>query len=476
MTTTPRLSDATLHLLGPEIGQPAYDRARVATGVVHFGPGAFHRAHQADAFDRVLAQDARWGIAGVGISSSAVADALRPQDGLYILETRDRRTAYRAIGAIRELLTGADARRIVALVAAPTTRMITTTVTEKGYTLDAEGRLDRAHPAVRADLAGEGRPASLVGWLVAGLAERRRRGGGPVTVASCDNLAENGRKLGAAVMDFAGECDPETARWIAEQVRFPSSMVDSITPATDDALRGRVAAAGGLHDAWPIQRERFTQWVIEDDFAAERPPLEIAGVRFTADVGAFEAAKLRLLNGAHSTLAYLGLLLGHRTVAEAMRDEGLARFVERMMRDDVAPSLVAPEGLPLDGYITAILERFANPAIEHRLAQIAWDGSQKLPYRLLDTIRDALAKGRAVGRLVVPVAAWLRFLAAAARDGTPVTDPLADRLIATAADPLAIVRIEAVFGTLSGDARFADAVRAAFDDMSDGAGVRRSLD
>jgi fructuronate reductase len=465
-----------MHLLGAGVARPPYDRTSVGVGVVHFGPGAFHRAHQADAFDQVLAEDARWGVAGVGISSSSVADALRPQDGLYVLATRDWQTEYRVIGAVRELLTRADERRIIDLVAAPTTGLITTTVTEKGYTLDTQGRLDRTHPAVRADLAGQRSPTSLVGWLVAGLAERRRRGGGPVTIASCDNLAENGRKLGAAVMDFAAESDSETARWIAEQVRFPCSMVDSITPATDEALRERVTAAGGLYDAWPIQRERFTQWVIEDDFAAERPPLEIAGVRFTADVGAFEAAKLRLLNGAHSTLAYLGLLLGHDTVAQAMRDDRLATFVERMMREDVAPSLVAPRGLPLDAYITAILERFANPSIEHRLAQIAWDGSQKLPYRLLDTVRDAIAQGRGTRRLAGPIAAWLRFIAIAARDGTPLTDPLADRLLATVADPMAILRIEGVFGRLSGEQHFAAQVQTAFDAMSDAASVRRSLD
>jgi fructuronate reductase len=252
--------------------------------------------------------------------------------------------------------------------------------------------------------------------------------------------------------------DPETARWIADRVTFPNAMVDSITPATDDALRRRIAEATGLEDAWPIQRERFTQWVIEDRFAGKRPELELAGVTFAGEVRPFETAKLRLLNGAHSSLAYIGLGRGLETVAEAMADRELAGFAERLMREDIAPSVTAPPGLDLPGYISDVLARFANPAIRHLLSQIAWDGSQKLPYRLLDTVRDALAAGRSVERLALPIAAWLRFLGRAARDGQAITDPMAGVLLERAGDWRSVVALREIFGELSSDQRFLRAV------------------
>lgn len=455
-----RLSDATLAQLPAAVARPAYDRARVRPGVVHFGPGAFHRAHQAAAFDTLLAHDPRWGITGVSLQSTSVADALAPQDGLYTLVTLDETIGFRVIGAIGRVLTGADRPAILAALAAPDTRIVSTTITEKAYCLAADGTLDMAHPAIAADLATPDAPRSAIGWLARGLAERRRQGLAGVTVLSCDNLTDNGRKLGAAVRAFAAATDPASERWIADVVRFPNAMVDSITPATDDALRARVAAATGLDDVWPIQREAFTQWVVEDDFAGERPALDRAGVTFTGDVHGYEAAKLRLLNGAHSTLAYAGLDRGHATVAEAMRDTALAGFVERLMLDDIASSLTPPAGLDLGAYAAAILARFRNPAIAHRLAQIAWDGSQKLPYRILGTVRDALAAGRPIDRLAVPIAAWIRFLRAAAARGDTITDPLADTLLPRAGSTDAILDLRDVFGDLADHAGFRAAVTA----------------
>lgn len=453
-----RLRNAAIARLPDGIGRPAYDRDAILPGVVHFGPGAFHRAHQAAAFDTLLGTDPRWGISGVSLNSTSVAEALNPQDGLYTLALLEADTEYRVIGSIVRVLTGGEREAILAAVAAPTTRIISTTVTEKGYCLRANGVLDFEHPAIAADLERPAEPRSAIGWIVAGLAARRRSGVGGVTVLSCDNLADNGRKVGAAVRAFAAAIDPDTARWIEQEVRFPNAMVDSITPATDDALRARVASAIGMEDAWPIQRERFTQWVIEDDFAGERPELERAGVTFTRDVRGYEAAKLRLLNGAHSTLAYIGLGLGYGSVAQAMADRRLAAFVDRMMREDISPSLSPPPGLDLHSYIDDILGRFANPAIEHRLSQIAWDGSQKLPYRILDTIRDARAAGRPIDRLAVPIAAWLRFIERAATRGEPITDPLADRLLTYGGDWRATLAMRQVFNELSSEDAFLDAV------------------
>ena len=425
----PRLSDAVLDQARPEVRRPDYDRSVVRIGVVHFGPGAFHRAHQAFYFDRLLGTDRSWGISAVSLRSPGVRDALQPQAGLYTLAALDRRTEFRVIGAIGELLVAPEEREaVLRRLASPEVRAVTMTVTEKGYCLNGAGELDLLHPDIVHDLAHPARPRSLVGWLLAGLRARRAAGVGGLTVISCDNLVDNGHRLGEAVRTLAGQSDPELARWIAQEVRFPRTMVDSITPATDDTLRARVEAETGLHDAWPIQREAFTQWVVEDVMRPDAPDLASVGVTLTDDVAAYDRAKLRLLNGAHSTLAYRGLLAGHETVADAMADPALARFVEAMMREDIAPTLTAPSGMDLGGYIDAVLERFRNPAIRHNLSQIAWDGSQKLPFRILGTVEDALASGRSVDRLASPLAAWMRFVRRQASAGVPIVDPLAETL------------------------------------------------
>jgi fructuronate reductase len=270
---------------------------------------------------------------------------------------------------------------------------------------------------------------SIVGWLALGLGDRRSAGLAPFVPLCCDNMVANGKKLRAAVLRFAERLDPELARWIASEAVFPDSMVDSITPASDDSLRALVRQATGFDDAIPVRREAYAEWVIEDVLPADAPDLAAAGVKLAADVGAWEKAKLRILNGAHSTLAYLGLLIGHETVADAMADAELARFVERLIREDIAASL-RPSPLDLEAYAGEILQRFRNPAIGHKLSQIAWDGSQKLPYRLLDTTADALAAGRPVARLAVPVAAWILFVQRQARAGVPIVDPMAAQLAA----------------------------------------------
>lgn len=468
-----RLSNATLADL-PAVARPEYDRSATTPGIVHIGPGAFHRAHQAAYVDSILGADPRWAISAVALNSTGVADALGPQDGLYTLALLDRDTSYRVIGSITELLTAHRRDAILSRIAAPTTRLVTTTVTEKGYHLDAGGALDLDHPAIVRELTGA-EPSTLSGWLVAGLAARRAAGGGAITFMSCDNLADNGHRFRRSVRDLAAARDPDLAAWIDDHVRFPSTMVDSITPATDDALRQSVRAATGLDDAWPIQREGFAQWVIEDDFAGDRPPLDAAGVQFTRDVRGFENAKLRLLNGAHSTLAYVGLLMGLVTVRDAMACQPLAAFAERLMRQDIAPSIQPPAEMDLATYIDAVLTRFANPAIAHQLAQIAWDGSQKLPYRLCDTIRDARAAGRSIERLAVPIAAWFRFLELRQRSGEQLVDPRADALLARAGDVAALLAMREVFGDLGEDAVFTAAVRRAYAALAPGEDLAAAL-
>ncbi len=470
-----RLSDATLAALPPEVEVPGYARADTRVGIVHFGAGSFHRAHQAAYIDALLASDPDWAICAVSLHSSGVRDALRPQDGLYTLALLDSQPRLRVIGAIRQVLCARDeGAAVMARLADPQVRLVTLTITEKGYCLSPDG-VDASHPDIVRDLATPDVPVSAIGWLAAGLRLRRERGLAPYTVLSCDNLADNGGRLRRAVLDYVRRLDPELAEWIAREVAFPRSMVDSITPATDEALRARVTEALGVTDAWPVQREPYTQWVVEDDFRNGRPPLEQAGVVMSGDIAGYDRAKLRLLNAPHSALAYLGTLMDLETVAEAMRQPALAGFVERLMRRDIVPSLSLPDGFDPDAYVDAILARFANPAIRHTLLQIAWDGSQKLPVRLLGTIAEALDAGRDIACLCLPVAGWVHFVRRQARRGVALVDPLADALAAignattgdAAHDVAAFLALDAVFAPLAGDARFVHALQDAYAALGD---------
>ncbi|MDE2050370.1 MAG: mannitol dehydrogenase family protein, partial [Gammaproteobacteria bacterium] len=409
--------------------RPGYRRPQTRIGTVHFGPGAFHRAHQAYYFDRLLENDPTRAICGVSLKTASLRDALAPQDGLYTLVELDEAPTLRVIGAMRELLVAAESPAAVSTrLCHPDTSVVTMTVTEKGYCLDGAGGLDFAHPDIAHDLSHPETPRSLIGWLVRGLELRRERGLSPYLVVSCDNLSSNGPTLRRAVLAFAARRAAALATWIEKRARFPRTMVDSITPATDQALRERVAQAIGLEDAWPVQRERFVQWVVEEVDFAGQPDWASVGATVSRDVTAYERAKLRILNGAHSTLAYVGLLAGLQTVAQAMAQPALRTFVERMMIEDIEPTLAVPQPGALAAYRQSILHRFENPAMRHLLAQIAWDGSQKLPIRILGTVADALRAGRPLTRLVVPIAAWMHFVRARARDGVAVVDPFAEQL------------------------------------------------
>ncbi len=472
------LSQSNLARLAPEVLRPAYDRGLITPGIVHLGPGAFHRVHQAWFVERLLPQDPRWGISAVSLRSPDVRDALAPQDGLYTLVTLDREISYQVIGALREVLVAPqDPQRVLQRLSAPTTRVVTMTVTEKGYCLTPDGNLDAAHPDIAHDLREPQAPRSLIGYLVEALDRMRDAKKDPPSIISCDNLVDNGLRLARAVVQFAGLRDVGLARWIEDNTLFPRTMVDSITPATTDELRERVANATGVSDRWPVQRESFVQWVMEDRLGKEGPDWAAAGVTVTDDVTAYERAKLRLLNGAHSTLAYLGLLAGYQTVSEAMRDAKLAGFVSTLMREDIRPTLAAPRGLDLEQYITAVLDRFRNPALRHALAQIAWDGSQKLPFRLFGTVADALAASRPVERLCIPVAGWMHFIRRKALAAEPLTDPLAARLLEigracqnrAATDVPAFLSLDSVFsGPLVTDTRFLSALSRGYDELAVG--------
>lgn len=424
-----RLTEASLHAVRSGTILPTYDRAATRFGIVHIGPGAFHRAHQAYYVDTLLHADKRWAISALSLKSTGLRDALGPQQGLYTLIELGAAPRARIIGAIRELLVGAtDAEKAFARLAARDTRIVSLTVTEKGYCLDARNTLDLKNPDIAHDLANPATPRSTIGWIVEALRRRRAQNVGAFTVLSCDNLPDNGAVLHRALVAFARETDADLAKWIGTEVVCPRTMVDSITPATDDALRKRSLELTGIIDEWPIQREPFTQWVIEDVPAMRDADWQSVGVTLAKDVGVYDRAKLRLVNGPHSTLTYLGLLRGHESVADAMRDEQLARFVELLMTEDLAPSLGAAPGFDVEHYISAVLARFRNPGIKHLLSQIAWDGSKKLPVRITPVIAEALEAGRPIHRLVMPLAAWMRFIARQAKAGVAIVDPDARRL------------------------------------------------
>ncbi len=430
-----RLSLSTLGSV-PASMRPPFDPASIGVGIVHLGIGAFHRAHQATFTQDALAVvPGDWGICGVTQRSGTVQRQLSPQDGLYsLLERSGRATRASVVGAVREVLDGsADPAAVVERIASPEVHVVTLTVTEKGYRRDpATGSLNWEDHEVRADLAGRD-PRTPVGQLVAGIRARRRRGAGGLTVVSCDNLPDNGAVLGHLVSDLAerGDDGPETLDWIGSNVRFPSTMVDRIVPATTDTDRAEASGLLGVADEATVVGEAFRQWVVEDDFAGPRPGWEHAGVLLVDDARPWERAKVRLLNGSHSTLAYLGQLAGCGLVADALARPGFEAVVRRLMSDDVEPTLGPLPGLDLGGYEEQLLARFANRALRHRCAQIAADGSQKLPLRLVGTVVDRRRQGGEPLAALLGIAAWMRCAVDRCDDrGAPLAldDPLADAI------------------------------------------------
>ncbi|MFG1215212.1 mannitol dehydrogenase family protein [Xanthobacter flavus] len=472
---SPRLSLSTLADLPAAVARPAYDIAAAEVGVVHLGVGAFHRAHQAAYLDAILSRGLKgWAICGASLRSPDTSDALDPQDGLYTLAERSGAgDTLRVIGSLRRLLVAPrDPEGLLAAMCDPRVRIVTLTVTEKGYCHDpASGTLDEGHPDIRADLVSPHRPVSAPGYLVEALARRRAAGVAPFTVLTCDNLPANGKTVARVTARLAALRDDDLGRFIAGEVAFPSTMVDRIVPATTDDDRAMVAAGLGLRDAWPVMAEPFTQWVVEDRFPLGRPPLEELGVELVSDVEPFEHMKLRLLNGAHSTLAYLGYLAGHATIADTMAVPAFARLVARLQDEEVTPTLHLPAGVDVDAYKRALRERFANPALRHRTWQIAMDGSQKLPQRLVATARDRLAAGAPIPLLALGVAGWMRYVTGRDEQGNAidVRDPLAARLksLADEAGPdatrlaPALLSVREVFADLGADPRFAGPVRDA---------------
>lgn len=416
---------------------PSYDRSTIEAGIVHIGVGGFHRSHMAIYVDTLLKDPrwAEWGICGVGLlpHDSAMAQAMLQQDNLYtVIERHKSGTSARVVGAMVEFLHApSDPEAVLRKLADPKTRIVSMTITESGYHVnEATGSLDIMHPDIVQDLNSPKAPKTFYGYLAQALERRRLAGIPPFTVMSCDNVEHNGDLTERMLLAFAHELGGELAPWLAAHGAFPNSMVDRITPRTTEADREDLAQNFGVGDLWPVVTEPFSQWVIEDKFACGRPPFEEAGVQIAQDVAPYETMKLRLLNGSHSSMAYLGNLKGLTYVHEVMEDGPMAAYIERMMLLEVMPNLPHVPGIDLPLYATTLLSRFANPAIADQLTRLCFDGSGKLPKFVLPAIEAGLAQGTPVKRLTLCVAAWMRYLTGIDEAGRTfaVSDPMVGQL------------------------------------------------
>ena len=411
-------------------------------GIVHLGLGAFFRAHGAIYIAEAMAQKGgNWGIIGASLQSPRIHDDLKPQGFAYTaLQAGPDGDSAQTIEIISDILVARqDPAALLQAMADPAIKIVSLTVTEKGYCHNpADGSLNLTDPTIQHDLANP-LPQSAPGFLVRALQARRAAGHRPFTILSCDNLPHNGALTRTVVLSLARQIDPTLAHWIETEARFPATMVDRIVPATKPEDLARVTAATGLHDASPVIHEPFRQWVIEDSFVDhQRPDLAAVGVQLVHDVAPFELMKLRMLNGTHSSLAYLGYLAGHETIADTVADPVFAQYVQHLWANEIIPTLTPPENTNLNAYAAQLLHRYQNPAIRHRTWQIAMDGSQKLPQRILGTLAAKPAKG-----LTLAVAAWMKYVSGTDLNGNPidVRDPFAADLRAAHAtsDPVATI-------------------------------------
>lgn len=463
----------TLSSIPAHVRKPCYNRAAHGVGIVHIGLGAFMRSHLAIyTEDAIEAEGGDWRIASVGLRSRESVDALNAQNGLYTLLARGTETQARVPGVLgRALHAPSEPGAVMAMLAAPMTRIVSLTITEKGYGIDpTSGGLDVADPAIAADLASDlSAPQSAVGLIVAALARRRREGTGPFTVLSCDNLPENGKILRRLVLDFAGRIDPALAGWVKKSVTFPSTMVDRITPPQTEKTRADAEALVGAEDLAAIETEPFSQWVVEDDFCAGRPAWGKAGAVMVTDVTPYERMKLTMLNGTHSMLAYAGFLAGHEFVREAMSDFALVQLIERHMLT-AAATLDPVPGIELDALREALLERFSNPAIDHPTYQIAMDGTQKLPTRIFEPALIAIAREQDIASFAFATAAWMLYARGKTAQGSTfgLRDPreveISDRVAKAGEEPRALYDLLSTLpgfmpGRLAGHWAWRDAVQ-----------------
>jgi mannitol 2-dehydrogenase len=483
------LNTASLGALGNEVAVPSYDRTAVTPGIVHFGVGGFHRAHQAMYLDRLM-NDGKaldWGIVGVGVlpHDRRMADVLAAQDCLYTLVIKhpDGTLEPRVIGSIVDYLFAPDdPSAVLDRLVDPATRIVSLTITEGGYHVNqVTGELDASDPALAADLEPGATPGSAFGFIVEALRRRREAGVPPFTVMSCDNIPGNGHVARKMLASFARLKDPSVAEFLENEVRFPNCMVDRITPVTADADREALAERFGVEDGWPVVCEPFTQWVLEDDFGGERPTYEEVGVQIVEDVEPYEFMKLRLLNASHQALCYLGYLDGYRYAHEVCQDKLYVDFLLGYMDHEGTPTLPPVPGVDLDRYKHQLIERFANPEVRDTLARLCAESSDRIPKWLLPVVREQLAAGREIKRSVLVVASWARYVEGVDEQGEPieVVDRLRDKLVERAQhnrdDPLVFISDPDLFGDLAQNEQFVTQYRAALKSLHE-IGARATLE
>lgn len=484
-----KLSSQTLEVLPPTVARPTYDRSEVAAGIVHFGVGGFHRAHEAMYIDRLLnaGGSKEWGICGVGLmpSDGRMRDVLNEQDGLYTLVLKHPNGARerRIIGSIVEYLYAPDGvEAVLEKLADPVVRVVSLTITEGGYNFHPNtGKFDDKNPSIVTDLAPGSNPSTVFGLVAEGLARRRERGITPFTVMSCDNIQGNGDMARATFTAFAALRDSEFGDWMRREVRFPNTMVDRITPVTSADDVAENTAALGVEDAWPVVCEPFEQWVVQDDFGLGRPDWDNVGAQFVADVEPYELMKLRLLNSSHQAMAYFGYLSGHRYAHEAMNDYRILDLVRRYMDEEGTPTLLPVPGIDLEEYKRTLIERFSNAEVKDTLARLCLESSDRIPKWLVPVIHDQLAAGRSVRLSAAIVASWARYAEGTDEQGKPIeiVDNLRDVVKAAAKaqahDPLAFVRNDTFFGDLAECELFVQPYRWALASLHS-AGARATLD
>ena len=483
------LSGATLATLSARVPVPSYDRGAVKPGIVHFGVGGFHRAHQAMYIDRLLSTGApcEWGICGVGVlgTDRAMQQALEPQDHLYTLVEKHSDGQYdgRVIGSIVDYLYAPDdPEAVIRRLADPATRIVSLTITEGGYGIDdLTGKFNPQAPGIADDLRPNSAPRSVFGLLVAALRRRREAGREPFTIVSCDNLQGNGSLTHEALIAFTSLLDPSLAEWIEQEVRFPNSMVDRITPATTASDREEVRSRFGVSDRWPVVCEPFTQWVLEDSFSSDRPPLEEAGVQIVSSVAPYELMKLRLLNGSHQALCYFARLCGYTYVHEAAQDPLFGEFVHGYMDDEATPTLDPVPGVDLLEYKQTLSERFANPEIRDTIARLCAESSDRIPKWLLPVIRFQLEHDGPIAHSAAVVASWARYAEGTDEHGKPIeiVDRRREQIMALAArqatEPTAFIENRELFGDLASNERFVSAYLSALRSLHQ-RGARRTLE
>jgi mannitol 2-dehydrogenase len=484
-----KLSSSTLGALDREVAVPSYDRSVVRAGIVHFGVGGFHRAHQAMYLDRLMndVQALDWGICGVGVlpQDRRMHEVMQAQDCLYTLVIKhpDGTLEPRVIGSIIDYLFAPDdPEAVLARMTDPATRIVSLTITEGGYHLhQVTGELDASDPGLAADLLPGATPVSVFGFIIEALDRRRAAEVAPFTVMSCDNIPGNGHVAKKMLTSFARLKDPELADWVEHEVHFPNSMVDRITPVTADSDKEALAERFGVDDGWPVVCEPFTQWVLEDDFGAGRPQLQDVGVQLVNDVEPYELMKLRLLNASHQSLCYLGYLAGYRYAHEVCQDKLFVDFLLGYMDFEATPTLPPVPGVDLDRYKHQLIERFANPEVRDTLARLCAESSDRIPKWLLPVVRDQLAADRGIERAALVVAAWARYAEGTDEQGQPivVVDRLRDRLVERAQhnreDPLIFISDRDLFGDLVDDERFVRAYTSALSSLYE-RGARATLE